>query len=100
MLHRMSARKFFGFILLFTMILLASFSFVHAQYVTETTTSISIPDSSKLKTTSPEIGVTYEIIGAPGANGSVTTSVYNGNPQATAKLPASISFDALHCSYF
>jgi hypothetical protein len=81
-----------GVIAIVTLLLLSlSVSLVAAQYTTQKTTPIAIPDSGLFTAAEPEIGVTYEIRGAPGATGSVTAAVYNGNPQATATIPADVS---------
>jgi hypothetical protein len=37
------------------------------------------------------LGLTYAIEGNPGATGTVTTAVYNGNPQPSADVPAGVS---------
>ena len=36
-------------------------------------------------------GITYEIQGTPGAEGEVTLTIWNGNPQATASFPEGVS---------
>ncbi len=36
-------------------------------------------------------GISYSIQGAPGAVGTVTADVYEGNPQPTATIPSGIS---------
>ena len=91
MLSNMGAQKVVGFTLMFTVILLSCVTFVYAQYTTEKTTPITIPDSGLFTAAEPEIGVAYKILGAPGATGSVTAAVYNGNPQAVATIPAGVS---------
>jgi hypothetical protein len=91
MFSRMDARKVVGFTLLFTVVLLSCVTFVNAQYTTEKTTQIAIPDSGIFTASEPNVGVSYEITGAPGATGSVTATVYNGNPQADATVPVNVT---------
>jgi hypothetical protein len=73
---------------IFTLFLLAlSISSAAAQYNTQQTSTITVdPHGSAIMTDS--LGVTYDIQGIPGSTGSVTTALYNGNPQPAASVPA------------
>ena len=51
---------------------------------------VSIPESGIFTVDAPEFDVSYEITGAPGATGTVTTSIYNENPYPTATDPTGI----------
>ena len=66
-------------------------SLVQAQYTTQKTTPITLSSNGTFTGSEPDIGVSYSILGAPGATGSVTAVVYNGNPIPTATLPAGTS---------
>lgn len=83
-----------GILTLITVLLLSySVAVVAAQYVTEKTTNVAISNDGAFYATESDIGVTYQIQGTPMATGSVTTSVYNGNPQPTANCPDGISLN-------
>ncbi len=45
----------------------------------------------RLQQVQADAGVFYVIKGTPGASGTVTASVYNGNPQADATVPNGVS---------
>jgi hypothetical protein len=75
-------------------VLLLSFSLsvlVAAQYKTEKTTDVTIGSNGTFIATESSVGVSYRIVGTPGASGTVTADVYNGNPQPTASTPNGIS---------
>jgi hypothetical protein len=74
-------------------LLLLSFSatLAAAQYTTEKTTVVTISSGGTFSATESSVGVSYLIQGAPGANGTVTDTVYSGNPQADAAIPDGIS---------
>ena len=75
-------------------VLLLSFSLsflVAAQYKTEITTIVTIGSNGTFVATEPSVGISYQIVGTPGASGTVTADVYNGNPQPTANIPSGIS---------
>ncbi len=82
--------KFHVFSVVVVLLLLSSVSFVAAQYATSQTTDITIGSDGKF-TAVLDNGVKYEIQGRAGATGSVTTAVYNGNPQPTASFPHGIT---------
>lgn len=62
-----------------------------AQYATERTTSVTISSDGIFTAGESSVGVSYQILGRPGASGSVTASVYSGNPQSNAAVPDGIS---------
>jgi hypothetical protein len=74
-------------------VLLFSFTvaFVAAQYQTEKTTKVTFESDGMFTASETDVGISYEIQGTPGASGTVTADVYNGNPQPTANLPAGTS---------
>ena len=65
--------------------------FVTAQYTTQQTTNVVIPSNGIFSANQTNIGVDYTIIGSPGATGTVTSSIYTGNPQPTATIPTGVS---------
>ncbi len=65
--------------------------FVTAQYTTQVTTNITFSSTGTFTASEPDIGISYAIQGSPGANGTVTASVYNGNPQPSATVPSGVS---------
>jgi hypothetical protein len=75
------------------LLLLLSFSIssVVAQSAYQSVTSNIAISSDGTCIISDDFGVTYNIQGTPGATGTVTTDVRNGNPQPTASIPAGIS---------
>lgn len=87
----MSKPKIFVIALLALLILSISAVFVAAQYTTEKTTNVTIGSDGTFTATEPDVGVTYQILGAPGTTGTVTADAYTGNPQPTATYPSGIS---------
>lgn len=89
----MQSKSKLGVLALITLFLL-SFSLsvvsVRAQtspYTTEKTTNVTIGSNGAFNATESDAGVSYQILGTPGATGTVTASVYNGDPQPTATVP-------------
>jgi hypothetical protein len=80
-----------AFTLIFAAFIISTATVVDAQYQTAVTTAIDIDDSGLCTATEPDLGVTYNIYGTPGATGTVTTSIHNGNPYATAQTPVDIT---------
>jgi hypothetical protein len=82
-----------AFTLIFAALLISTATVVDAQspYPTEATTTINVDASGLFTTTVPDLGVTYNIYGTPGATGTVTTSLHNGNPYATAQTPDNVT---------
>jgi hypothetical protein len=62
-----------------------------AQYTTEKTTDIAISSSGTFVAVEPDVGISYQIQGTPGATGSVTAGIYSSNPQPTATIPDGVS---------
>jgi uncharacterized integral membrane protein len=62
-----------------------------AVYTTEQTTAVTISSDGTFNAIVPDLGVSYSILGTPGATGTVTADVYAGNPQPTASVPAGTS---------
>jgi hypothetical protein len=85
-----------GLILTVTVIVVilfsVSLSVVCAQYQTSRTSDVQIPASgvSHVSQSLTVGGVSIDIAGTPGAIGSVSTAVYNGNPQPGASVPADV----------
>jgi hypothetical protein len=87
----MNTTKLGVFSIITLLLLSMSISLVAAQYTTQKTTDVAIGSDGTFTATESDIGVTYMIEGAIGATGSVTASVYSGNPQASASIPSGIS---------
>ena len=62
----------------------------YEQYGTQKTTNFTIDSTGSFTATETDIGVTYHIEGTPGATGSVTASIYSGNPQTSANVPEGV----------
>lgn len=61
------------------------------SYSSQITSEFLLDSTGQWTKCQEDLGVTYEIKGTPGAVGSVTTSAYAGNPQASAVIPEGIS---------
>ena len=89
---RMLGKSKLGLIVLAAILLTSiSLATVSAQYATEATTNVAITSNGTFIASDTTTGVTYDITGAPGATGTVTTDLYNGNPQSSATIPNGIS---------
>ena len=66
---------------------------VAAQYTTQKTTNLVIASNGTCTACDNDVGITYVVQGTPGATGSVTAAVYNGNPQPSANIPSGISLN-------
>jgi len=86
-----SKSKLFGIATITVLLFLLSVSLVVAQYTTVKTTDVTIPSDGVFNASEPDVGISYSILGTPGATGTVTTAIYNGNPNPTATVPAGIS---------
>jgi cobalamin synthase len=83
-----------GFFTVFVVVLFSLSSFVAlAQYETQTTAPFTISSSGVAHVTqSSTVGsVSIDITGTPSATGSVSTAIYNGNPQPDASMAANIT---------
>jgi hypothetical protein len=89
----MNKSKLLVIILLSILVISAGSSFVAAQdpYPTQRTTPVTILQDGTFSASEPDIGLSYQIQGNPGATGSVTAQIYNGNPQPTASIPEGVS---------
>lgn len=61
-----------------------------AQYNSDTT-QVTIGSDGTFTGSAQGIGVAYEVQGTPGATGSITAQIYNGNPQPMASIPEGVS---------
>jgi hypothetical protein len=77
--------------LIFALLLSYSVAVAAAQYTTEKTTDIAISSSGTFVAVEPDVGISYQIQGTPGATGSVTAGIYSSNPQPTATVPDGVS---------
>jgi hypothetical protein len=78
---------------LLAMFLSSTSAFVLAQYQTEETTTVTIPDTGAAvgvftADQTSTVGVSIDIAGVPGSSGSVSTAVTVDNPQPNAIIPA------------
>jgi hypothetical protein len=80
-----------AFTLIFAALLISTATVVDAQIYNNYKNDINIDDSGLCTATIPDLAVTYNIYGTPGATGTVTTSVHNGNPYATAQTPNNVT---------
>ena len=89
----MNKSKLLVIILLSILVISTGSSFVAAQgsYTTQRTTPVTILPDGTFSASEPDIGLSYLIQGNPGATGSVTAQIYNGNPQPTASIPDGVS---------
>lgn len=86
-----SKSKLVGLAVITVLLLSLSVSLVAGQYTTEKTTNVTIGSDGTFTAADSDSGVSYSIQGAPGAVGTVTADVYDGNPQPTATIPNGIS---------
>jgi uncharacterized integral membrane protein len=86
-----SKSKLIGLAFIAVLLLSLSVSFVAAQYTTEKTTDVTIGSDGTFTAMDSDSGISYSIQGTPGAVGTVTAEVYDGNPQPTATIPRGIS---------
>ena len=81
------------FFVLFSLLLLSFVALVSAQspYDGLKITDFVIENNGKVYREEPGASIAYEIHGAPGAVGSVSAAVYNGNPQPNAVIASGVS---------
>jgi hypothetical protein len=89
----MSKSKLGVFSIIVLLLLSFTISLVAAQYTPSKTTNFNIGIDGTRTVSESEIGVTYVLQGTPGSNGSVTASVFGGNPQVTASIPEHVSLN-------
>jgi hypothetical protein len=89
----MNKSKLLVIILFSTLVISLASSLVAAQssYTTQRTTPVTVLQDGTFSASEPDIGLSYQIQGNPGATGSVTAEIYNGNPQPTASIPEGVS---------
>jgi hypothetical protein len=88
----MNKSKLLVIILLSILVISTGSSFVVAQDFYRTrTTPVTVLQDGTFSASEPDIGLSYQIQGNPGATGSVTAQIYNGNPQPTASIPDGVS---------
>jgi hypothetical protein len=79
-------------ILLSILVISTGSSFVAAQDSYQSrTTPVTILQDGSFSASETDIGLSYQIQGNPGATGSITAQIYNGNPQPTASIPDGVS---------
>lgn len=84
----------FGVISIIVMLVLSlSVGLVSAQYTTQKTTDLVLASDGTCSVCEADLGITYFVQGTPGATGSVTASVYSGNPQSSANIPSGVSLN-------
>jgi hypothetical protein len=88
----MNKSKLLVIILLSILVISTGSSFVVAQDFYRTrTTPVTVLQDGTFSASEPDIGLSYQIQGNPGATGSVTAQIYNGNPQPIASIPDGVS---------
>jgi len=79
----------------FSVVALLLLSFVigmsSAQYPATKTSDLVFDSNGNCTVYELNLGITYIVQGTPGSTGSVTASIYNGNPQASAGIPDDVS---------
>ena len=93
--------KVCSFLLLTVLLASLSFAVVSAQaYKFKKTLPFTIGSDGVFTLVFSEVGITYDIQGTPGTTGSVTTVVWNGDPQSGAGVPANTSLSYFFGSTF
>lgn len=75
------------------LVLSLSVGLVAAQYTSQKTTNIVVGSDGTCTVSDTDIGIAYLVQGTPGATGSVTAAIYNGNPQPSATIPSGVSLN-------
>ena len=89
---KMISKSKLGLISIIALLLLSlSVSLVNAQYETPKTADVAIDSDGTCTIIDVDLGLAYVIEGNPGATGTVTTAVYNGNPQPSANIPPGVA---------
>jgi hypothetical protein len=85
--------KFIAIALLSALLVCSFGAMVSAQsgYTNQVTTPVTIGSDGIFYGSVADEGVSYSIQGRVGATGSVTTAVYNANPQSSASIPSGVS---------
>lgn len=88
----MIGKSKFGVISVIALLVLSlSVGLVAAQYTTQKTTDLVIASDGSCSASEADLGITYVVQGTPGASGSVTAALYNGNPQPSASIPDGVA---------
>ncbi len=88
----MRAKSKIGTLVLVTLLLTSlSVALVAAQYTTQKTTNVLIDSNGQFTAQEPSVGIAYSIAGAVAATGSVTASIYDGDPQSSAIIPSGVT---------
>ena len=88
----MMGKSKLGVIVLVAILLTSlSVAMVAAQYSTQKTTDITIGSDGTFTAQESTVDITYTVTGTVGATGSVTASLYDGNPQSSATIPTGVS---------
>jgi hypothetical protein len=90
-LEKISKKTTLAFTLIVTVLLISTASIATAQYQTEKTINITINNLGTFTATDPNVGINYLVKGTPDTAGTVTATLYIGNPQATAQVPVNVS---------
>jgi hypothetical protein len=85
--------KFIAIALLSALLVSSFGAMVSAQsgYTNQVTTPVTIGSDGVFYGSVADEGVSYSIWGRVGSTGSVTTAVYNANPQSSASIPDGVS---------
>jgi hypothetical protein len=75
------------------LVLSLSVGLATAQYTTQKTTDLAVGSDGTCTVYETDVGITYLVQGTPGATGSVTAAIYNGNPQPSASIPSGVSLN-------
>jgi hypothetical protein len=87
----MNKSKFGVLSIIALLVLSLSVGLVAGQYATQKTTDLAFATDGTCTVYEADLGITYEVQGAPGASGSVTAAIYNGNPQPSASIPDGVA---------
>jgi hypothetical protein len=72
-------------------VFILSVGLVAGQYTTQKTTDLVLGSDGTCSVSEADLGITYVVQGTPGASGSVTAAIYNGNPQPLASIPSGVA---------
>jgi hypothetical protein len=90
---KMNKSKFGVLSIIALFVLSLSVGLVAAQYTTQKTTDLNIASDGTCSVYDADVGIAYLVQGTPGASGSITAAVYNGNPQPSASIPSGVSLN-------
>jgi hypothetical protein len=87
----MNKSKLWIFSIIALLVFSLSAGLVAGQYTTQKTTDLVVGSDGTCSVFEADLGITYVVQGTPGALGSVTAAVYNGNPQPLASVPSGVA---------